>query len=87
MKLDTLSKKKVKLIINENEEPILNSMTDLDWADKKHDRKSTTGNLFKLCETEIFWITKKENCIALSSAEAEYVSFAYATQETTWLLN
>ena len=78
--------KKLKFIISENEEPLLTSFADSDWANNKHDRKSTTGSLFKLGETLIYWLMKKQNCIAFSSAEAEYISAANTIQETTWLL-
>ena len=46
-----------------------------------------SGNLLKLGETRKYWITKKQNYIALSSAETEYVSAANAAREKTWLLN
>ena len=46
----------------------------------------TSGNLFKLGKTTIYWVTKKQNCITLSSAKAEHASAASAA-ETTWVLN
>ena len=55
-----------------NVEDILTSFADLDWIRNKHDRKSITGNLFKLGNTSILWLTQKQNYIALSSAEAGY---------------
>ena len=33
----------------------------------------------------VSWKTKKQTCVALSTAEAEYVALATTTQEITWL--
>ena len=33
----------------------------------------------------VSWKSKKQTRVALSTAEAEYVALAYATQEVTWL--
>ena len=35
--------------------------------------------------TAITWQCKKQSCVALSSAEAEYVALAAAAQEAVWL--
>lgn len=49
------------------------AFTDADWAGDKHGRKSTSG-LFVYSLGPIYWRTSKQNCISLSSAEAEYVA-------------
>ncbi|XP_073424204.1 uncharacterized protein [Dendrobates tinctorius] len=56
-----------------------------DWAGDSSDQKSTSGYLFKLGENSIFWSSRKQVSVALSSTEAEYVSTAYASQEVIWL--
>ena len=33
----------------------------------------------------ISWKSRKQTCVALSTAEAEYVALAGATQEATWM--
>ena len=33
----------------------------------------------------ISWKSKKQTCVALSTAEAEYIVLAFATRELTWL--
>ena len=33
----------------------------------------------------VSWRSKKQTCVALSTAEAEYVALSQATQEVTWL--
>ena len=49
------------------------------------DRKSTSGYIFKSASGAILWRSKKQDCIALSTAEAEYVALSSATQEAVWL--
>ena len=46
--------------------------TDLDWDDDPDDQKSTTGYVFNLGSGPVTWAYKKQQAIALSSAEAEY---------------
>ena len=33
----------------------------------------------------IIWNSKKQTCVALSTAEAEYIALAEAAQESIWL--
>lgn len=59
--------------------------SDADWAGDVNDRKSTSGYLFKLGGAAITWRSKKQTCVALSTAEAEYAALTSAAQEATWL--
>ena len=61
---------------------------DSDWANDSIDRKSITGFCFKLCKNGpvISWRTKKQNVVALSSCEAEYVAITEAVKEAKFLL-
>ena len=59
--------------------------SDADWAGDLDDRKSTSGYVFKLSEGPISWRSKKQTCVALSTAEAEYMALASAVQEAIWL--
>ncbi|GBN19276.1 Copia protein [Araneus ventricosus] len=77
----------LKLIINMDKEPILTAFCDADWANDKSDRKSTSGSVFKLGNCTIQWMSKRQNCVALSSTEAEYVSAANTAQVIVWLIN
>ena len=59
--------------------------SDADWAGDTSDRKSTSGYIFLNVEGAVLWGSKKQTCVALSTAEAEYLALAQATQEATWL--
>ena len=59
--------------------------SDADWAGDKSDRKSTSGYCFLLSGGLISWRTNKQSCVALSTAEAEYVALSSASQEGIWL--
>ena len=58
---------------------------DADWAGDIDDRKSTSGYLFKVGGGPVSWRSRKQNCVALSTAEAEYMSLTLAAQEAIWL--
>jgi len=58
---------------------------DSDWAGDKDDSKSTSGYLFTLPEAAICWKSRKQNLIALSSTEAEYIALREAAKEASWL--
>ena len=48
-------------------------------------RKSTSGYIFLLSGGAISGRSQKQKCVALSTAEAEYVAMASAAQESVWL--
>lgn len=58
---------------------------DSDWAGDRSDRRSTTGYLFTLENGAISWKSKKQQTVALSSTEAEYMAATHATKEAIWL--
>ena len=59
--------------------------SDADWAGDLSDRKSTSGYIFMLSGGAISWSSRKQKCVALSTAEAEYIALSGATQECIWL--
>jgi hypothetical protein len=59
--------------------------TDSDWAGETDNRKSTAGYTFLINETTISWSSKRQNTVALSSAEAEYLGCTQAVKEALWL--
>lgn len=59
---------------------------DSSWGDNELDRKSTTGYVFKLFEQcTLCWQTKRQQTVAASTTEAEYMALFEAVRESLWL--
>ena len=56
-------------------------MSDADWGGDRQTRKSVSGFVAFHAGNPIAWHSRKQNCVALSSMEAEYISAASAAQE------
>ena len=54
---------------------------DSDWAGSGIDRKSTSGCYFSMGLGVISWFSRKQSCVALSTAKAKYVSTCSAICE------
>jgi hypothetical protein len=63
----------------------LASFIDVGWAGCAEDRKSTLGCFFSIGSGTISWFSKKQELVALSSVEAEYMAASLATCEALWL--
>ena len=50
--------------------------SDSDWGGDLDDWKSTSGYLFHLGGAAVSWRSKKQTCVALSTAEAGYMALA-----------
>jgi hypothetical protein len=59
--------------------------SDADWASDRIDRKSISGYTFILGGGAIAWSSKKQQTVALSSTEAEYMALTRASQHAIWL--
>ena len=59
--------------------------TDSDYAGNTHTRQSTSGFIFILNGGPIAWSSRRQQCIALSTTEAEYVAACEAAKESVWL--
>lgn len=61
--------------------------SDSDFAGDCDDRRSCSGYVFMLGGGAVSWSSKKQSCVALSTAEAEYMALSTASQEAVWLNN
>lgn len=60
------------------------------YSDSSHnvdedDRRSTTGHVFYLERCPITWCTQKQDTVALSSCEAEFMAATEASKQAIWL--
>ena len=69
------------LMFKSNNEGELVGFSDADWAGDLNDRKSTSGYVFLVSGSSVSWRSKKQSCVALSTAEAEYMLLASAAHE------
>ncbi|KAJ9548098.1 hypothetical protein OSB04_020641 [Centaurea solstitialis] len=65
--------------------PKVQGYTDADHGGCKLDRKSTTGHIHFLGDKLVSWASKKQNCVSLSTAEAEYVAAASCCSQIIWM--
>jgi len=63
----------------------LHGYTDSDWAQDSQDRKSQGGYVF-MTNGPISWQSRKQEIVALSTTEAEYVACSEAAREAQWLI-
>lgn len=77
--------KDFKLHYSKTNQPVT-CYVDADWGGDTTDRKSFTGWVFIAAGGAIAWESKKQNIIALSSTEAEYVALSSAAKQTTYIV-
>lgn len=63
----------------------LEAFVDADWASDTVDRRSVSGFVLKVFGNVISWSSKKQNCVALSSTEAEYIALCPAVTEVLFV--
>ena len=61
------------------------SYSDADFAGCKIDRKSTSGTCHLLGHSLVSWSSKKQNSVALSTAEAEYIAAGSSCAQTLYM--
>jgi hypothetical protein len=59
--------------------------SDADWAGCKIDRKNTLGTCQFLRRSLVSWASKKQNSVALSTAEAEYIAAGHCCAQLLWM--
>jgi hypothetical protein len=63
----------------------IEGFVDSDWAGSVDDSKSTSGYVFSLGSGVFSWNSKKQDVVAQSSAEAEYIAAAAASNQAIWI--
>jgi len=59
--------------------------SDSDWVGSADDMKSTSGYCFSLGSGMFSWCSKKQDIVAQSTAEAEFVAATAAVNQALWL--
>jgi hypothetical protein len=59
--------------------------SNADYAGCKIDRKSTSGTCQFLGSSLVSWASKKQNSVALSTAEAEYITASHCCAQLFWM--
>jgi hypothetical protein len=59
--------------------------SDADYAGCKIDRKSTSETCQFLVRSLVSWTSKKQNSVALSTAEAEYIAASHCCVQLLWM--
>jgi hypothetical protein len=59
--------------------------SDVDYAGCKIDRKSTSGTCPFLGRSLVSWASKKQNSVALSTAEDEYIAAGHCCAQLLWM--
>ena len=63
----------------------LAAYSDADWGGDCTDRKSTSGSLLLLGGTAVYWKSRKQKSMALSTTEAEFFSASEACKMVVWM--
>ncbi|GJX15318.1 retrovirus-related pol polyprotein from transposon TNT 1-94 [Tanacetum coccineum] len=63
----------------------LTAFSDDDHTGCIDTRKSTSGGIQFLCDKLVSWMSKKQDCTAMSSAEAEYVVLSVSCAQVMWM--
>jgi hypothetical protein len=64
---------------------VLETYSDADYASDITTRKSVSGIVFKYSGGAIGWASRRQQCVSLSTTEAEYVAASEAAKEIVWL--
>lgn len=66
---------------------ILDAYSDASWANDELDRRSTSGILLKLAGGPIVFDSRKQSCVAMSTAESEFIAASETAMEIASINN
>ncbi|GLT43009.1 hypothetical protein SLA2020_169860 [Shorea laevis] len=73
------------VMYSRSDEIKLLGFTDSDWAGSEDDMKSTSGCCFSIGSGMISWCSRKQDTVAQSTAESEYIAAADAANQAIWI--
>ena len=68
-----------------SKDDVLAGYFDTDWVGNVDDRKSKSGGCFYVGNNLVLWMSKKQNSISLSTAEAEYIAAGSCCTQLLWM--
>jgi Reverse transcriptase (RNA-dependent DNA polymerase) len=75
---------KLRLSSNDRKENIY-AVSDASWAEDRMDRKSSSGYYYSVNGGAVSWCSRKQNSVAQSSTESEYIALSEKCKEISWL--
>ena len=79
--------KSMSLTLNGNGPLNLSTYVDADWAGDPNNRLSTSGAVLYVGKSPIIWYSKRQQCQALSTMEAEYVAMTESLKDISFIKN
>lgn len=76
---------KLALCKKNHEGELLYGYSDASWADNKNDRKSNSGHVFMVNGAAVCWSSRKQQLVALSTCEAEFIALSDACRAASWI--
>ncbi|KAF2325353.1 hypothetical protein GH714_027021 [Hevea brasiliensis] len=73
------------ILFQQNQDFQFLGFSDSDWAGSYDDMKSTSGYCFTLGSGVFSWSSKKQEIVAQSTAEAEFIAATAAVNQALWL--
>ena len=70
-----------------SQDSVLKGYFDNDWGGSSNDMKSIVGYYFKLGLRMFSWCSKKQNTLAQSTVEAEFIAATSIANQALWLRN
>lgn len=64
---------------------LLYGYSDANWAEDKADRKSNSGHVFMVNGAKVCWSSRKQQLVALSTCEAEFIALSEACRAASWI--